>query len=197
MCAAIGLVAASPLTQDDAVKGQEPPDMEAIMEVWQKTATPGEHHEVLGAFVGKWDLTTRFRMGPDEPWEQSTAKGDAEWVLGKRFVRQHFTSAPDETMPEGFEGLGYLGYDNYNQKHTVTWMDTMSTMTLHYTGTCSEDHKTITVSTEYNDPFTGSAKQSKWIYKIKSNNEIVMEMHEPDPTGKMFMMGEITMKRVN
>jgi Protein of unknown function (DUF1579) len=42
-------------------------DMEAMMEVYKKYATPGEPHKLLASLAGAWATRTTAWMEPDKP----------------------------------------------------------------------------------------------------------------------------------
>lgn len=171
------------------------PDMQAMMEAWAKIAKPGEAHQILAAMEGEWTMSTKFRMAPEAPWQESTSEGSAHWILGKRFMAHQVKSPPDELMPEGFEGFGLYGYDNLKNEYTVTWMDTMSTLTVVYRGKAIEDGTGFEVSATYPDIMTGMDKPSKWIYRFENEDQFTFEMYEADSEGKIFQMGVIKYQR--
>ena len=105
-----------------------PEDMQKMMEAWAKYASPGEHHAALDSMAGDWKIEGKFRMSPESEWMDSPSKASIEWVLGGRFLRQEVSSPPSPMMPQPFEGVGYLGYDNGAQRYVSSWMDTMSTV---------------------------------------------------------------------
>ncbi|MCB1044555.1 MAG: DUF1579 family protein [Acidobacteria bacterium] len=170
-------------------------DMMKMMEAYAKAATPGEAHQLLTAFEGDWTIKAKFRISADMPWAESDSKGTAHWMLGKRFMAMKVVSGPTPEMPDGFEGFGVFGYDNITEEYTLTWMDTMGTMTLLYRGHALEDGTGFSVSTTYTDIITKKERPSSWIYRIENEDTLVTEIHEADMQGNLFLAGVITYTR--
>jgi len=162
-----------------------------------KYAKPGEHHKHLKQFVGTWRQKGYWQITPDATPHEITGECKAELILGGRFVQQKVTG-PSMTEEQGppFEGMGIIGYDNYKQKYTSVWMDSMSTSMFTLEGTCRMDGKVLTLEAEYEDPMTGSKRSSRSIYRFLGPDRYVMEMFETDPDGKEFKSLEITYTRV-
>ncbi len=171
--------------------GMDPAMMEAIM----KSATPGQHHDHLKQMVGEWNIEGKFRMDPNQPWEESKSTGKVEMILGGRFLRQHVLGEPSPSMPVPFEGLGCIGFDNDKQKYVSTWMDTYGTMIMTGEGTCDGSGKTITLTSKFFDPMTKKDTWAKWIYKIEGADKYVLQGVGPDETGKEFVSMELTFSR--
>lgn len=141
-------------------------DMDAMMEMMQKMAAPGKHHEKLDYLVGEWNTLSNFPMMGMEP---SAGKMTAEWTLGGRFVNFHFKSP--NMMGAPFHGIGYTGYNNVTQEYIGVWLDTMNTGIYYHTGDFSSDGKTISMVGESTTPM-GPAKM-KIVSKLVSDNEFV------------------------
>ncbi|MCC7294010.1 MAG: DUF1579 domain-containing protein [Phycisphaerales bacterium] len=180
---------------DKGAGGQEGGMDPAMMEAWMKSATPGPHHDHLKQMVGEWNVAGKFRMAPDQPWEESKSTCKAELVLGGRFFVQHVVGEPSPSMPMPFEGIGYMGYDNDKQKYVSTWMDNYGTMIMIGEGTCDGSGKTITSSSKFFDPMTKKDTWAKWIYKIEGADKFVLQGVGPDEAGKEFVNMELTYTR--
>jgi hypothetical protein len=177
--------------KQEAQKGQPGGEMDAQMAAWMKLAAPGEFHEHLKPLAGKWTQVVRWRMAPEAPWEESKGVSTYTWVLGNRFLRQEVGG---EMGGQPFEGLGYLGYDNFKKKYVSVWMDNMGTMMMFGEGTCDAAGKVITTTGEYDDPMTGGKKKSKSVLRI-GDDKHVYEMYSYGPDGKEFLSLEITYTR--
>ena len=68
------------------VGAQQKQDEQAMMEAAMKLAAPGEYHNYLKPFVGKWQTLGKFRMAPEAPWMESKGSGETEAILGGRFI---------------------------------------------------------------------------------------------------------------
>jgi hypothetical protein len=113
-------------------------------------------------------------------------------VLGERFIRMEFTG---EFMNNPFQGVGYLGYDNLDQKFIGSWMDTMSTTMMTSSGTYDAVKKAFTLTGKFKDPQTGQTVNSREVTTIVDANSHKMEMYHTGADGKEAKMGEITYTR--
>ena len=193
------LIWAAPIVaQDDkSPGGGEGDEMAAMMAEMMKYADPGENHEHLKSLAGTWNLSSKFRMAPDAPWDTSGGESVNEWILGGRFLQQKVKSPPSEKMLFAFEGFGLLGYDNFAKKYVSLWMDSFFTGVMHFQGFCDASGKVITFEGEIANPMKGGAMtKSRWVYKIINDNKFIFEMWEPDDAGKQYLHGEITYSRV-
>jgi hypothetical protein len=151
---------------------EEKPDFQAMMEVWQNLATPGEPHKLLASRAGSWTTKSRHWMEPDKPPMELAGSCERKMILGGRFLQEEFSG---EIMGKPFTGIGVIGYDNQHEKYVSTWMDTMSTGIHFLEGTASRDGKTISLEGPFDDPTRGPGK---WhlVTKIVNKNTEVAEM---------------------
>jgi hypothetical protein len=178
----------------DAKKGGgAPPDMDAMMKQWEKMATPGPEHVELAKSVGKWNVTTTFRMGPEA--EPMTSKGSAEFVslLGGRWIRQDFSG---EFMGRPFHGVGHEGYDKFKKQYVSTWTDDLSTAFLVSYGTPSKDGKSIVFFGLMDEPMTGEKnKKVRSVTRRVDADTMVYESYDK-AKGKEWKAMEITYTRM-
>ena len=83
-------VLASPVIAKDKKPAKEM-DPQAMMEMYQKLATPGEPHKLFATLAGSWTTTTKEWMEPGKPPTESTgtAKEDvAGWTLSLPGIHQ-------------------------------------------------------------------------------------------------------------
>ncbi|MFQ5696076.1 MAG: DUF1579 family protein, partial [Terriglobia bacterium] len=172
---------------------EAPPEMEAMMEVMQKYATPGEHHKHLEALVGSWDAKTKFWAAPGAPPQESTGKARHSAVLDGRFIHVTYDS---EFMGQPFKGMGYIGYDNYKQKYIDAWIDSMGTMIMSSQGTCDGSGKVLTMRSRVDDPVQGQTVNVRSVYRFVSPDQYVLEMYSKlGSNGDEFKVMEIVHTR--
>ena len=169
------------------------PSMEEMMAAYMKLSQPGEQHAMLKPMAGEWAVDGKFRMAPDAEWMSSKSDASLEWVLGGRFLRQEVSSPPSDFMPYPFEGLGYLGYDNFEKKYVSVWMDSMGTMVL--TGSGAGGDNSVSVEGKYPDPLGGGYKPYRWVYEIHDKDHFTMKMYEEGPDGNPYVHGELHYSR--
>jgi hypothetical protein len=166
-------------------------DPQAMMEMYQKLATPGEPHKLFASLAGSWTTKTKSWMEPNKPPMESTGTCEQKMLLDGRFLQQECTG---EMMGQPFTGIGMTGYDNHTKKYVSTWMDSMGTGIFFMEGTASADGKTITERGSYNDPIEGPMKL-RGVTKIVDNNTETFEMYGTGKRGKEMRMMEIIYTR--
>ena len=62
------------------------PEMQAEMASWMKLAQPGEHHEHLAPFAGKWKGAVEMWMEPGAEPIKNESMAEASWIMGDRFL---------------------------------------------------------------------------------------------------------------
>jgi len=174
-----------------AAKGG-PPDEKAMMEMMAKVAAPGEQHKKLEPFVGTFDTKLKFWMDPSKPPEETGGKTETKWVLGNRYLEQHYEGT---FMGQPFSGIGYVGYDNVTKKYQMKWMDTASTGVMDMTGKWDPTGKTMTFTGSMVDPMTNKPAKLTEKITVTDNDHHTFEMWGPDMTGKDYKMMEASYTR--
>jgi len=168
------------------------PSEEEMTKAWMAAATPGEAHKKLEPVVGTFTTKTTATMVPGKPPEVTEGLAENKWVLGGRFLEQHFDG---KAMGQPFSGIGYTGYDNYKKKYVGTWIDTMSTSTMISTCTMDAEGKTMTCSSTVDDVIMKKPQKIKSIMKIADADHHSFEMWGPGPDGKNAKMLEVEYTR--
>jgi hypothetical protein len=179
------------LAQTDKQQPQMSPEQKAMMEAWQKYATPGSAHKALEPLIGKWDAKVTSWMAPGAPADVSTGVAESKWVLGNRYIQESFTGS---FMGQPFHGMGYTGYDNAKKQYFGTWMDDMSTGAMTMTGSAA-DSKSWKFKSTMTDPMTGKDTPGESTLTVADADHHTMEMWGPAPDGKMFKMMQIDYTR--
>jgi hypothetical protein len=166
-------------------------DVQAMMELYRKLATPGPPHKMLAGLAGSWETKSRGWMEADLPPVEGTGTCEQRMLLDGRFLRQEFTG---EMMGNPFTGIGVTGYDNNTKKFVSTWMDSMGTAILFFEGTAGPDGKTITQESHYKDAVRGPMKWRS-VTKIVDDDTYLFELYRSDKRGKEEKMLQITYTR--
>jgi hypothetical protein len=177
---------------DEKKAAAAPMDEKAMMEMWQKMATPSDAHKKLDVLAGTWNVKNTMWMDPSKPPEVTEGTSENTWVLGGRYIEQRYDG---KLMGQPFSGIGYTGYDNYKKKYIGTWMDTASTAILTTTGSFDKAGKILTATGKMDDFATGKVTTLREKTTFVSNDETLFEMWGPGPDGKEYKMLELRSTR--
>jgi hypothetical protein len=166
-------------------------DPQAMMEMYQKLATPGEPHKLFATLAGSWTTTNKEWMEPGKPPTESTGTAEMKMLLDGRFLYQEFTG---NMMGQPFSGVGIDAYDNMAKKYVTAWMDTMGTGIFMMEGTASADGKTITLKGSHSEP-GGGKMTHRAVWKIVDNNTQTFHMYGTHHGGKEMKVLEIIYTR--
>ena len=184
------LLLASPVMAKEKKHGKQM-DPQAMMELWQKLAQPGEPHKLFATLAGSWTTTAKEWMEPGKPPTESTGTADMKMLLDGRFLYQEFTG---NMMGQPFSGVGIDAYDNMTKKYMTAWMDTMGTGIFMMEGTASADGKTITLKGSHPEP-GGGKMTHRAVWKIVDDNTQTFDMYGTHHGTKETKVLEITYTR--
>jgi hypothetical protein len=162
-----------------------------MMAQWQKAMTPSTGHARLMPMVGTWRATTTFTMAPGEPDQVHGGSSVHRMVLGGRYLEQIYKGM---SMGMPFEGLGYTGYDNVQQRYVGTWMDTFSTGIMTFLGVGKPTDQRIDTVGEGIEP-SGQKRVFENIVRIHNHGRHSYEMWTKGPNGKLYRMMLIEYER--
>jgi hypothetical protein len=186
--AMVVLAAGASLAQEGAAPSAE---QQAMMEAYQRAATPGTQHASLAKMAGDFTLTVKSYMGPGAEPEVSAATATRRLILGGRYLEEVVKGT---MMGQPFEGRGISGYDNVSGEWWGTWIDTMSTGIMISRGEWDDAAGVGSFTGEFNDAVTGKVQTSRMTSRRLPNGDEVMEMYMPTPDGEVKAM-EILYKR--
>lgn len=173
-------------------KGQEkppagmPPMDSPEMQAMMAAMSPGPEHKLLSRMVGDWTFTNKMWMDPSAPPAEGSGTMHAETILGGRYVHAIWKG---NFMGMPFEGHAIEGYDNVSKKHVSSWVDNMSTAIMYSTGTCEQNGKVCTsTSQEMLDPMTNKMTSFRSVVTWTGDNSFKMEMYAK-PAGGAEMKG--------
>lgn len=176
-----------------AEKAKKPPPMDdkAVMEMMQKAAAPGEAHKKLDALAGKFSVQSKSWMDPAKPPEVSSGSSERKWIMGNRYLEEHYQGS---FMGQPFDGMGIQGYDNVSKKYFGSWIDSGSTgMTL---ARGSMNGNAIKYKGVMSDPMSGKEVAYSMTLTIADNDHHTLEMWGPGPNGKEVRWMELSYTRV-
>lgn len=169
-----------------------PPEQQAMMEAFQKAATPGPNHKLLQAWVGEWSYAMKMWQDPAAPAQESSGTTSYRSLMDGRYV-QHEHKGNFMGMP--FHGTGILGYDNVSKQFQSSWLDNMSTGQMQINGSYDATKKTLTFKGDMDDMMKpGTKTKIRQTVRTVDNDTHVMEWYEMRG-GKEAKTMEITYKR--
>jgi hypothetical protein len=185
------VLAAGPVFAQE--KGGAPADQEAMMKKWAEYAAPGANHKVLEKMVGNWTYLNKSWMDPNAPAMESPGKASYQMILGGRYLQQNYSG---EFMGMPFEGVGFVGYDNFNKYFVSTWSDNTSTGIMTTTGGTMNDKGDLLFNGTMDDPITGQKNMKfREVVRWTGPDTFVFEMFV-NSGAKEYKMMEITHTRV-
>ena len=181
-----------PLLAQEAKEKAPTADQQAMMEAWQKAATPGANHKLLASLTGRWSFATKMWMSPGAPPEMSTGSAVYIPLMDGRFIQGDYTGTFGGMT---FQGLGLTGFDNVAKHFTATWADNMGTAIMLMTGHYDSAAKMFTYKGDMVDVMKpGTKVKVRQTVKILSDDSHVMEWYETR-AGKEAKTMEITYTR--
>ena len=166
------MLTVSPVLAKDK-KTEKKMDQQAMMELWQKLAQPGEPHKLFASIAGNYTTHTKEWMEPGKPPTEADGTAESKMLLDGRFLYQEYHGS---MMGQPFHGIGIDGYDNVTKKYVTAWIDSMGTGVFMMEGTASADGKTITLKGSHPEP--GGGKMShRAVWKIQDTNNQTFEMY--------------------
>lgn len=168
-------------------------DPAAMLQAYKKMSEPTKFHENLRPLIGRWTTASKWRMSPEESWDESTGTAEFKWILDNRFVQQQVNGSMGEGYP--FEGIGLITYDKIKNKYVTVWADNFMSNFMVSEGTCDPSGKVITFHGESTDPWTGETTTDKSVMRILNNDKHVFEMYMTSPDGDEFKSLEVTYTR--
>jgi len=195
LVAAVGLSAsraAAAESEKPASRPADAPSMEEVMKKWEAVATPGPAHKTLEAFVGDWNVSSKWWMVPDAPPAESKGTSKVSAILGGRFVQEDYAGT---FMGKPMKGMGLTGYDNFKKKYVSLWVDDAGTAMFTSEGTADPDGKVFTFLGKMDDPLSGEKdKAVKYVIRLVGPDKRVFEMHEL-ARGAKSLVAEMTYTR--
>lgn len=185
------ILMATGLTQAKPSKHAQHMDEKAMMEMYQKLATPGDPHKLFASLEGSWTTKTKEWMEPDKPPMESEGTVEIKMLLDGRYLQQEFQGT---MMGQPFNGISLNAYDNMTKHYVTTWISTTGTGIFMMEGTASADGKTITLTGKHPE-IGGGFMTHRAVWKIIDSNNQTFEMYGSHHSGKEMKHMEIVYTR--
>lgn len=175
-------------------KAPNPTDAMAEMMAKAKHFTaPGEHHEWLKKFLGKWDLQVRMYMGGKM---RLADKGTSEfkWMFEGRWMEWEWTGT---FMKMPFRSVTLMGYDNFKQSYVTTTISNIDTMMVRSEGDVDPNGNVLITYGQMDEYLTGeNDKMVRYIWRFESDDKMTFEVYDlpiGETNNKVF---DVVMTRV-
>lgn len=168
------------------------PSPEEMQKAWMAYMMPSETHKMLASWVGEWETTTKFYMGPGAPPQESNGKCTNSMIMGGRYLQGVQTGT---AMGMPMEGRSVTAYDNAKQEFVSTWIDNFGTGIAVSAGTWDADKNACVMKGTMTDPMTKKDSNFDMEIKIVDENTQIMTMWSYMGDQKFKSM-EMTYKRV-
>ncbi len=174
---------------------QEQFDMNEAMAKWQEACTPGRQHKALNKFVGRWK---KFMYTRWFPGEEAKTHGPGEAVVTSIHAGRYIQlDEKMEMMGQPYDGLGFIGYDNFKGKYSLYWCDSLGTAASFSYGVESDGGNTLVFHGVMDEPMTGERdKPIRLVYRWLNDNERAFEIWDLLGTDREFKPIEITYTRM-
>jgi hypothetical protein len=159
---------------------------------WIGLGQPGEEHRELERFIGEWKVRISSRGSPTQEPMVSEGQSRISWVLGDRFVEEHFSGV---IAGERYTGRGFFGYENATRRYVNVWLESLATgVTLAY-GVYGPKEGAFQFEGSVYDPLIGGLKAVVTRITFTSKDAFTMAMIEQTPTGQDFVSFELVYQR--
>ena len=150
-------------------------ELAAMMEKAEQYTQPGENHELLKRFLGKWNTELQFFMG-DQPTEPEKGTAQTTWLMEGRWLRMESTG---QMMGRTARTFSILGYDNFKMSYVLTTVSNMDTAMNSSEGDLDPNTNTLLLYGTLDEYLTGEHdKMVKTVLRFPSEDKIVMEIHD-------------------
>lgn len=179
MTALTGLVCAPCLVpsrpQDPQPQDPQAKAMQEMMGKARKYMQPGEHHQQLERFLGKWNTELRMTMmGKQSPPEHGTA--EFSWLMPGRWLKMQSNGKMMNMPAQTFQ---LLGYDNFKQSFVMTSVNSLDTAMTHAEGDMDPSGKALLLYGTLDEYLTGEHdKMVKYVWRFPSDDQMVLEVHD-------------------
>ena len=164
------------------LSGQEPPEMEK----------PGEHRKHLEMMAGTWDVKSKFYMIPGQMIEMTGVEvakmqPGGFWLISD--ITGKFMGAP-------FHGHSVLGYDAQKKRYVGMWADSIASVMVTSTGTCTKDGKVHTMIGKSFNPMEKREVTYKQVTEIKDANTKTFHLYDVQGKKETLIMEQVCRRRV-
>jgi hypothetical protein len=159
------------------------------------STVPGPEHAEIMSWAGDWTVKLRMRMGPNEPWLESTGTATFTALLDGRYLAQKLSC----TMKFGevevpYESLEIFGFNNGTKEYEAWWFDGMSTTAMYTNG--KEVNGRIELHGLMKDAITPEGRLALFTHRSIDDNHFFGEGYDTIPPAGLIKVIELEYTRV-
>lgn len=137
---------------------------------------PGEYHELLKPFAGRFRAEVKMWMQPGEP-HVTTGTMVNSFRLNDLYLHQDYQGDSMEGPFPAFAGEGFWGYNSTSRQYEGFWIDNVSPAMQMETGTVDETGKVWTMHSETLNPQTGEPMVRRSVITLIDEDHNKIEMY--------------------
>ena len=175
-----------------AQEANTPAGNPAMLKALDNAMDPGAGQKRLDFMVGTFDVKVLVWVDSSKPPIESMAVAVGTWVLGHRYIQ---IMQSGFVLDEPWNGIGYVGFDNVQEKYVACYMDSGSTGMEWYTGAMDPDGKSAKLTATMYDAISHKPTPVEMRLSITPDGNHVTELWQADPSGKMIKLMEFQYRR--
>lgn len=156
------------------------------------SGVPAAEHAQLAASEGSWRTEMTYWASADA--KPSVVRGmcDIRMILGGRYQQSVYRSDDGK----GFEGVGYIAYDNARKMYISTWMDNTTTGVVYLEGNYDGSEASTEMEGKCTEVVACRQRGMRQITRNIDENTQIMETYESRPGTNEYKSMEIKFTRV-
>lgn len=145
----------------------------------------------LAVFEGRWKVEVDSRLGPQGPWEKSTASAMIKKTLRATLIEEDFTGS---RQGKPFEIKTVFGINNMTDRYQCTSADSEHGVLVDFEGVKNNDSIIFDRTWSYAN---GSSVKLRVIYRVISPDEFIVErMRMPQQANEWDVTGRMRYRRL-
>lgn len=147
------------------------------LDPWTAYATPSTFHQLLSKYNGSFNINVTMYMEEGNAPVVEKAESYQSMLLGERFLEMKQFG---KMMNMNFLAITTIGFNNTDQKVTLTSISNMGTGTLTLTGDWDEKSNSATLFGQQTNPVTKKVIKVKQVITFIDANTILIESFDQE-----------------
>jgi hypothetical protein len=147
------------------------------LDPWTEYASPTNFHKLLSTYSGSFNLEITMYQEEGKAPVMDKAESYQSMLLGERFLEMKQFGT---MLKMDFLAITTIGFNNSDQKITLTSINNLSTGTLTLTGNWDEKANSATLFGQQTNPVTKKVIKVKQVITFVDANTILIESFDQD-----------------